>query len=77
VEEIDKLLNKSSGLLGVSGLSSDMKTLLASEESDSRLAVELYCYRARKYIGACITSLGGVGENAREIRKGALENMYW
>jgi acetate kinase len=86
IDEIDKLLNRSSGLLGVSGLSSDMKTLLASEESDNRLAVELYCYRARKYIGAYITSLGGVdgilfgggvGENAPEIRRRVLEDMDW
>lgn len=86
VDEIDTLLNKSSGLFGVSGGSSDMKILLSSDEHDARLAVELYCYRARKYIGAYITSLsgvdgilfgGGVGENAPEIRKKVLENMDW
>jgi acetate kinase len=86
VDEIDTLLNKSSGLFGVSGGSSDMKILLSSDEHDARLAVELYCYRARKYIGAYITSLsgvdgilfgGGVGENASEIRRRILGDMDW
>ncbi|GBE03817.1 MAG TPA: acetate/propionate family kinase [Nitrospirae bacterium] len=84
--EIDKMLNTSSGLLGVSGLSSDMKTLLGSEEPDARLAVELYCYRVKKYIGAYIAALGGVdailfgggvGENAPRIRKKIIDNMEW
>ena len=84
--EIDRILNTSSGLLGVSGLSGDMRDLLGSEQPNARLAVELYCYRVKKYIGSYIAALngvdailfgGGVGENAPQIRKKILENMEW
>ncbi len=86
INEVDKILNKSSGLLGVSGLSGDMKTLLESDIPDARFAVELYCYRVKKYIGAYIAALGGidciifgggVGENAPLIREKILDNMEW
>jgi acetate kinase len=86
VDEIERLLNQSSGLLGVSGFSGDMQTLLNSEDSRARLAVELYCYRAKKYVGAYLAALGGVhgilfgggvGENSAEIRLRILENMEW
>lgn len=86
VNEIDRILNKRSGLKGVSGLSGDMKTLLASDATDARLAIRLYCYRAKKYIGAYAAALGGVdaiifgggvGENAPVIRKRVIENMEW
>jgi len=86
VSDIDSLLNTSSGLLGVSGLSGDMKTLLASDDDEARLAVELYCYRVKKYIGAYSAALGGidailfgggVGENSPQIRRNILENMEW
>lgn len=85
-QEVDKLLNKSSGLLGVSGISDDIRALLESEHSDARLALSLYCYRARKYIGAYMAALGGVdgilfgggvGENAPVIRERILEDMDW
>jgi acetate kinase len=86
INEIDKIINKLSGLLGVSDVSSDMKILLASDEPEARLAVEIYCYRAKKYLGAymaalggvdCILFGGGVGENAPLIRKKILDNMEW
>lgn len=86
IEETDKILNKSSGLIGVSGLSDDMKFLLDSDKPDARLAIELYCYRVKKYIGAYSAALGGVsaillgggvGENAPQIRRKILENMEW
>jgi acetate kinase len=86
VDEIDSLLNKSSGLLGVSGLTGDMKKLLSRDDDAAQLAIELYCYRARKYIGAYMAALGGVdgivfgggtGENAPRIRAKILENMLW
>ena len=86
IDEIDKMLNKSSGLIGVSGLSGDMKILLDSDEPDARLAIELYCYRVKKYIGAYAAALGGVnavlfgggvGENAPQIRSKILEGMEW
>lgn len=84
--ELEKLLNNSSGLLGVSGVSGDMKELLASDAPDARFAVELYCYRAKKYIGAYTAALGGidallfgggVGENAPVIRRKMLDGMQW
>jgi acetate kinase len=86
VDEIDSFLNKSSGLLGVSGSTGDMKKLLSADDAGARLAVELYCYRARKYIGAYMAALGGAdgivfgggtGENAPRIRAKILENMQW
>ncbi|HLE93937.1 MAG TPA: acetate/propionate family kinase [Sulfuricaulis sp.] len=82
----DRLLNESSGLLCLSGISGDMRVLLALENPHARLAVDLYCYRARKYIGAYLAVLGGadailfgggVGENAPEIRARILDGLEW
>ena len=87
IEAIDKLLNKQSGLLGVSGLSNDVRTLLEAEADGNeraRLALDIYCYRVRKYIGAYTAVLGtvhavvftaGVGENAPIIRHRILEGL--
>jgi acetate kinase len=79
--ELDNLLNKQSGLLGISGLTNDMRELLAeAEENDDRrawLAIEVFAYRVRKYVGAYLAALdgadalvfaGGIGENAPSIR---------
>ena len=86
INEIDKILNQSSGLLGVSGLSGDMRTLLATDNRDAQLPVELYCYRVKKYLAAYMAALGGaqvvlfgggVGENSPLIRKKILDNMEW
>jgi len=80
VDETDRILNKKSGLLGISGKSNDMRTLLAAAEADdfrSKKAVSTFCYRAKKYIGAYLAALGGadvlvftggIGENSAEIR---------
>ena len=85
-QQLEKLLNEQSGLLGVSGISGDMRTLLASPDPHARLAVDLYCYRARKYIGAYLTVLGGadailfgggVGEHAPMVRTKILEWLEW
>lgn len=85
-EQTDRLLNERSGLLGVSGVSADMRELLESGDPCARLAVDLYCYRARKYLGAYLAVLdgadailfgGGVGENAPLVRAQILENMGW
>ncbi len=85
--EIDKLLNKKSGLLGLSGKSNDVRTILAAEaEGDERakLALDIYCYRVRKYIGAYTAVLGevsavvftaGVGENAAAVRARCLHRL--
>ena len=88
--EVDTLLNTQSGLLGVSGLTNDMRELLAeSKEHDDRrvmLAIEIFCYRARKYLGAYLAAIGGadavvftggIGENSPEVRARILANMEW
>jgi acetate kinase len=79
--EVESLLNKQSGLLGISGLTDDMRELLdeAHENNDrrARLAVKIFCYRVRKYIGAYLAAMkgadaivftGGIGENSQEVR---------
>jgi len=86
-KETQNLLNKSSGLLGVSGgLSHDMKVLLESSNPEAQLAIDLYCYRIRKYIGAYLAVLqgidgivfgGGIGENAPPIRRQILQCLEW
>ena len=59
--EVESLLNKQSGLLGISGLTNDMRELLAeARENDDRrakLAIEIFCYRAKKYIGAFLAAM--------------------
>lgn len=86
--EIIQQLNFNSGLLGVSGLTSNMEELLRVCDSNekARLAVEMFCYRIVKYLGAYIAVLGGVdaiifsggiGENAAEIRSKVVEKMAW
>jgi acetate kinase len=83
---MDKLLNKESGLLGVSGTSGDMKLLLEKSGKDSRAneAVSLFCYRAKKYIGAYAAALGGldvlvftggIGEKAASIRERVCDGL--
>lgn len=85
-ERLEHVLNMESGLLGLSGLSGDMRTLLTSKSRDAEFAIELYCYRIRKYIGAYIAVLGGidvivfgggVGEHSPEVRERILADMEW
>lgn len=88
--EVESLLNKQSGLLGISGLTSDMRELLAEarEQNDRRalLAIEIFCYRARKYIGAYLAAMngadavvfaGGIGENSWEVRARICDGLQW
>ena len=88
--EVETLLNTQCGLLGISGLTNDMKVLLQElrEHDDRRirLAIEIFCYRARKYIGALLAGMGGadaviftggVGENAPEIRQRICAGLEW
>jgi acetate kinase len=88
--EIESLLNKQSGLLGVSGLTGDMRDLLEEvaehEDRRARLAIEIFCYRVRKYIGAYLAAMGGaeavvftggIGENSAEIRARICEGLDW
>jgi acetate kinase len=85
-KEMSTMLNKASGLLGVSGTSGDMRNLLEKMPLDSRArdAVELFCYRAKKYIGAYSAVLGGldvlvfaggIGERAAAVRKGICDGL--
>jgi len=90
ITEVEALLNTQCGLLGISGVTNDMKVLLQElrEHDDRRirLAIEIFCYRARKYIGALLACMGGadaviftggVGENAPEIRARICEGLEW
>jgi acetate kinase len=85
--ELSALLNKHSGLLGLSGLSNDMRTLLAAESQGNeraRLAIDIFCYRLRKYLAAYVGVLGGIdavafaggiGENAPPVRARAFQGL--
>jgi acetate kinase len=86
--EVEGWLNQRSGLLGISGLSSDMRELLAAYEANprARLAVDVFCHRARKYLGAYLAVLGGaeavifsggIGENAPLVRERICRGMEW
>jgi acetate kinase len=90
IAEVDTLLNKQSGLLGISGLTHDMRDLLAEEQEHAdrraRLAIEIFCYRLRKYIGSYLAAMGGadaivfaggIGENSAEIRARVMDGMAW
>ena len=84
---MSNLLNKKSGLLGISGVSSDMREVTASMEAGNEraaLAKKMYAYRIKKYIGAFAAAMGGVdviiftggvGENRHEVREAVCENM--
>lgn len=84
--EVEALLYKKSGLLGISGISNDMRALLESDQPDARLAVDYFVYRAAKEIGAMAAVLGGVdglvftagiGERSAEIRRRVCEASAW
>ena len=88
--EIEGILNKQSGLLGVSGLTNDMRELLAEEaehgDRRARLAIDLFAYRARKYIGSYLAAMngadalifaGGIGENASAVRARICDGLQW
>jgi len=89
IEEVEDWLNTRSGLLGVSGRSRDMRDLLKAAQQGDRgaaLAVEMFCYRVRKYIGAYLAVLGGadavifgggIGENAPAVRALICDGMDW
>ncbi len=87
---VERWLNEESGLLGVSGRTNDMRSLLqaALQEKDERakLAIDLFCYRARKYIGAYLAVLGGaeaivfgggIGEASSDVRARICDGMEW
>ena len=90
LQEVERLLNTQSGLLGISGLTHSMKELLEEsqeyEDRRARLALHVFAYRARKYVGAYLAALGGadavvftggIGENAPTVRKEILDGLEW
>jgi acetate kinase len=85
-KEVENILYKKSGLLGISGISNDMRNLLCSEKPEALLAVDYFVYRAAKEIGALSAVLGGIdalvftagiGENSPEIRMRICEASSW
>ena len=88
VAQVEEWLNKKSGLLGVSGTSPDTRELVKSATSHerSRLALDMFAYRVRKYIGAYLTAIpnpsaivfgGGIGENTPTVRSAICEGLNW
>ena len=90
LNEVEALLNKQSGLLGISGLTNDMRVLQSelTEHDDrrARLAIEIFCYRAKKYIGAFLAAMGGadaivftggIGENSSAVRTRICQGLEW
>ncbi len=85
--QLDELLNKQSGLLGLSGISSDMREVeMAADDGDARalLALKVFCYRVRKYIGAYVAAMGGldvliftagIGQGSAGVRATALQGL--
>ena len=85
-KEVETLLYKKSGLLGISGISNDMRDLLGQSDPAARLAVDYFVYRAAKEIGALTAALGGIdalvftagiGENSAEIRQRICQSSAW
>lgn len=85
--ELNTLLNKKSGLLGISGVSNDMRNLLQAQEKGdlrAKLAIDIFSYRIKKYIGSYMAILGkvdaviftgGIGENNAFVRQRSLKNL--
>src|SRR4029453_7757599 len=86
VADVEKLLYKQSGLLGISGISNDMRALVDNPDPAARLAVDYFVYHAVKHVGAVAAVLGGVealvftagiGERSAEIRRRICERLGW
>jgi acetate kinase len=85
-KEVETILYRKSGLLGISGISNDMRDLLGNDAPAARLAVDYFVYRVAKEIGALTAALGGIdalvftagiGENSPEIRRRIVEASSW
>jgi acetate kinase len=83
---IEKLIYQESGLLGVSGISSDMRALLASDDPAAKAAVDLYVYRIGRELGSLAAALGGldaivftagIGENSSILRERVCRDARW
>jgi acetate kinase len=86
LDQLEDLLYRKSGLLGLSGISSDMRVLLASDKPEAREAVEYYCYSAARHAASLVTAMngvdaivftGGVGENAGVVRDKIMGHLQW
>jgi acetate kinase len=86
VRAVEKMVYSESGLLGVSGISSDMRALLASDDARARTAIDLYVYRIRRELGSLAAALGGldalvftagIGEHAALVRQRVCEDAQW
>jgi len=86
VREVERLLYHESGLLGMSGISSDVRDLLASDAAAAQLALDVFVYRARRELGSLVAALGGldamvftagIGENQPEIRRRICRDAAW
>lgn len=84
--ELTRMLYKESGLLGVSGISQDMRTLLASSAPEAEEAIDLYCFRIVRELGSLAAAVGGldvlvftggIGEHAAEIRRRVCTRLAW
>lgn len=85
-EEMEEILYRQSGLVGLSGLTSDMRSLLASPDPAARNAVETYCYWAARQAASLISAMGGIdalvftggiGENAEAVRNRIIHHLSW
>ncbi len=86
VKDMTRILYKESGLLGVSGISQDMRTLLASDQPEAHEAVDLFCYRIVRELGSlaaaasgidALVFTGGIGEHAAEVRRRVCQQSEW
>mgnify|MGYP001127173478 CR=1 FL=1 len=86
VRDVERLLYHESGLLGMSGISSDVRDLLASDAAAAQLALDVFVYRARRELGSLVAALGGldavvftagIGENQPEIRRRICQGAAW
>jgi acetate kinase len=90
IHEVETMLNKQSGLLGISGLTHDMRVLQEEvrthDDRRAKLAIDMFCYRVRKYIGAFLAAMGGadaivftggIGENSPSVRASICEGLEW
>ena len=86
LDELEDLLYRKSGLLGLSGISPDMRILLASNKPEAKEAVDYYCYSAARHAASLVAALegidaivftGGVGENAKPVRERILGHLKW
>ncbi len=85
LRDLEQMLNQESGLKGLAG-TSDMRVLLGRSDPEAELALEIFCYRARKCIGSYLAALegaeaivftGGIGEHAPEVRRRVCEPLAW